>query len=365
MDDAKHIIKSHSGLIILTITIIVFFVVFWLLRNILLPFVVGLVLAYILIPAVSWLEKRFPKKDKWQAAKRVSTIVIFYIVAIAIVGTAGYYAVTSIVTSFTDIVNNLADYTSNAFEMIQGFLSNIGNFLPGTSLSVDGFLSDLGQNLGTTLQNLFSGIITSISSSFTYIIGFLSLPIFLFYILKDHEYINNRLYSWMSENTAQHARTVIGIINDVLGGYLRAELFMGLFVGVLALIGLLIIDVPLAIGLAVIAGITELVPILGPWIGGAIAVLVVIATDSDKVIWVIILFFAVQLIENTLLAPRIQGQFMHVHPAVAIILIIAGSTLAGFWGLILAVPLASTIVKLYQYVVGLAREEDRATLVSQ
>ena len=359
MDGMKHIFQRHAGLIILTVLLALMLIVLYLLRNIVLPFLVGLVLAYILLPVTSWVERRFPKPHRWQTAKRISAIVIVYLLILAVLGTAGYYVVTTAIDSVVKIIQNAPDYSSTAFATIQGWFSAFRDWLPpGTEQQLDDILRNLGQDLANAVRDLFLSIGDLIPATVTYAMGFAALPLFLFYILKDHEHLKRRFYSWLPENWARHAKNVAAILNRVLGGYIRAQLTMGLFVGILALIGLLIIRAPLAVGLAAVAAVTELVPILGPWIGGGIAVLVVLAIDPSKVVWVIVLFLAVQLVENSLLVPRIQGHYLHIHPAIAIVLLVTGAAVAGFWGLVLAVPLASTVVGLYGYVTRTAGEED-------
>ena len=101
---------------------------------------------------------------------------------------------------------------------------------------------------------------------------------------------------------------------------------------------------------AAFAGLTELIPILGPWIGGAAAVIVTLAIAPEEVAWVIVLYLSVQLVENSLLVPRIQGGYLRVHPAAVVVLLALGAYFAGFWGLIVAVPLTATIVEIYKYV---------------
>jgi predicted PurR-regulated permease PerM len=110
--------------------------------------------------------------------------------------------------------------------------------------------------------------------------------------------------------------------------------------------------------LAVLAGVTEIIPFVGPWIGGITAVIITLATVPDKAIWVAVLFASVQLLENLLLVPRIQGAYLRMNPAIVIVLVVLGAYLAGFWGVLLAVPLAATIVEVYRYVRDMARIED-------
>ncbi len=78
--------------------------------------------------------------------------------------------------------------------------------------------------------------------------------------------------------------------------------------------------------------------------------IVTLAVAPQKAIWVAVLFFLVQILENNLLVPRIQGSYLHIHPVMIMVLLVLGAYLAGFWGIVLAVPLSATIVEIYKYV---------------
>jgi predicted PurR-regulated permease PerM len=128
-------------------------------------------------------------------------------------------------------------------------------------------------------------------------------------------------------------------------------------VGYVCFMGLFIMRIKFALSLAIIAGVTELIPILGPLIGGALALVVTLATAPEKAIWVLLLYVVVQLLENNLLVPRIQGHYLRIHPAVALFLLVLGAYVAGFWGIVLIVPLAATIVEIYRYLRRTAEKE--------
>jgi len=114
--------------------------------------------------------------------------------------------------------------------------------------------------------------------------------------------------------------------------------------------------------LAVFAGLTELIPTLGPWIGGVVAVIVTLAIAPEKVIWVALLFLVVQLLENSLLVPRIQGGYLRIHPAILVVLLVLGAYVAGFWGILLIAPFTATIVEIYKYVRHSIKVEDTQQL---
>jgi len=169
-------------------------------------------------------------------------------------------------------------------------------------------------------------------------------------------------YSALSPWLADHIRNILAIVGEVLGRYVRAQLLLGFIVGYLCFIGLFVMRIRFAPTLAIIAGVTELIPLLGPWIGGAFAFVVTLATEPSKALWVVLLYVMVQLLENNLLVPRIQGHYLRIHPAITLFLLVLGAYVAGFWGIILIVPLTATTVEIYKYLRRSATKEGTAQL---
>ena len=211
------------------------------------------------------------------------------------------------------------------------------------------------------------GAVSSIPATFTAMLGFAVLPFFLFYILKDSEKLKRSFAAEFPPGVVEHIRNVADIVERVLGRYIRAQIMLGLIVAYFSFIGLLILKIPFAPALAILAGTTELIPTLGPWIGGAIAVMVTLAMAPDKALWVAVLFVGIQLVENNLLVPKIQSAYLHIHPAVMILLLVFGAYIAGIWGLLVIGPLAATIVEVVKYVRQYyeAQKADRMTQQSQ
>jgi len=183
------------------------------------------------------------------------------------------------------------------------------------------------------------------------------VPLILFYLLKDGDKIIAGTLGILSPEPRRHTRNVLDILNGVFSSYIRGQLILGLVVGVLVFVGLMLLGVPFAPVLGLVAGITELIPIIGPWLGAIPGLLVVLATAPEKFIWVALLYLGVQLIENTLLVPRIQGESLDLHPVMVLAALIVGSELAGFWGIILGPPLAAAGREVLVYFLGVWRAE--------
>jgi predicted PurR-regulated permease PerM len=101
--------------------------------------------------------------------------------------------------------------------------------------------------------------------------------------------------------------------------------------------------------LGLIAGIFEVLPNIGPYLGAIPAILVALATNPFSAIWVALAFFAIQMIENLLLVPRISGKSVQLHPALVMMVLVIGGQLAGFWGMLIAVPLTAIIRDVFLY----------------
>jgi predicted PurR-regulated permease PerM len=343
--------KRQWRLIIVILGIIIIFLLLYVFRSVMLPFICGLILAYLLYPIVSWLERRLPGKSRWLSARRASLIAGLFIIILVVVGLFTFYIITGVVSSFSILLKNAPQYFSEGLQTLRGWLEGFQRWLPPEiQQQVGGSSQDVGTILGNALRSAFGKGISYISSSFGLILGFVALPVFLFYVLKDWEKLSSGFYSAFSPQMAEHVRGVVSVIDKVLGRWIRAQLVLSAVVAVMSFIGLAALGITLAPALAVLQGIMEFVPILGPWIGGAVGVIVTLAIAPEKVIGVAVVYLAVQLLENIFLVPRIHGGYLKIHPAMILVLLPLGAYIAGLWGIILVVPLTATVVEIYKYV---------------
>jgi predicted PurR-regulated permease PerM len=276
--------------------------------------------------------------------------VLVFIVVLLVVGLLAYYIITSVAGSFKLLIQNAPDYFSQGLATFHEWVRNLQQwFPPEAQQGVEGFVQDVGTTLGNALRSAFIKGLSYVPATFGMVLGFVSLPIFLFYLLKDSERLSSGFYSAFSPRVAKHVKGIVSVIGGVLGRWVRAQLVLALTVAFLCFIGLYIMGIGLAPALAVFAGMMEFIPILGPWIGGIVGVIVTLAVAPEKAIWAALVYIIVQLLENALLVPRIHGSYLQIHPAVIIVLLALGAYIAGIWGIVLIVPLAATVVQIYKY----------------
>jgi predicted PurR-regulated permease PerM len=350
LETSNNIFKRQWRLLTFVLGVIVTFLLIYVFRTVLLPFVVGLVLAYLLFPVISWIERKLPAQGRWLSARRASLITLIFIVILALVGVLTFFIIIGVVNSFSILVKNAPQYFSEGLRTLQEWLQGFQQwFPPETQKQVGNIVGEVGTALGNAMKSAFIKGVSYVPNTFSLILGFVSLPIFLFYILKDWEKLTNGFYSAFSPQMVVHARGMASIINKVLGRWIRAQLVLSTAVAVVVFIGLAALGITLAPALAFLQGVMEFIPILGPWIGGAVGVIVVLAIAPEKAIWVAVVYLVAQLSENLFLVPRIQGSYLRIHPAFILILLPLGSYIAGVWGIILVVPLTATIIEIYSY----------------
>jgi len=364
LETSSNIFKRQWRLIAFVLVLIIILLLFSVFWTVLLPFVIGLILAYLLYPLIAWLERKLPVQGKWSSAKRASLITIIFIIFLVLIGLFTFYILTGVVSSFSALLKNAPQYFSDGLKTIHGWLNGIQQWLPPeTQQQTGGIAQNIGTALSNALKNAFAKGLSVVTSTFGLIVSFIALPVFLFYVLKDWEKLRSSFYSAFSPQIAKYVRGVTGVIDKVLGRWIRAQLMLSAVVAVLSFIGLAALGIKLAPALAALQGLMEFVPILGPWIGGAVGVIVVLAIDPQKAIWVAVVYLAVQLLENILLVPRIHGSIMRIHPAMILILLPLGAFIAGLWGIILIVPLTATAMELFKYAREnvMVREKRRAS----
>lgn len=172
----------------------------------------------------------------------------------------------------------------------------------------------------------------------------LMAPIIAFYLLVDLPHIRRVVESLIPEDRKAEALLVGRRLNRTIGGYFRGQLLVATIVGILSGIGMAAIGLPFWIVVGVIAGVTNMIPMIGPWIGAIPAVVIALTMeDLSTAIWAAVILAGVQQIDNNWISPVIMQRAVKLHPAVVMLALLAGGTLLGFVGLLLAVPLVAVL----------------------
>jgi predicted PurR-regulated permease PerM len=243
---------------------------------------------------------------------------------------------------FVDRFPQLFDDTG---EQLRTLLASLG-FGDVTVWTYDQLLNYLNDpaNRDTLTSLLLSRIGTVTAGIFEFILVFLIGPVLAFYFLVDLPNTQVRLVDVFPERRQAEASHVGRQLNTALGGFLRGQLVVALIVGVMLSFGYWLIGLDFWLLIGLIGGMLNIVPFLGPWIGGILGVIIALSTgDPSTVIWAIVVAVVVQQIDNNFVSPTVLRATVRLHPTVTLLVLVLGGALAGIWGVIIAVPLTASL----------------------
>ena len=347
-------LRLAAAAAVLAVTLAVLYFV----GTVLLTLGISIVIAYVLLPVAKLLERGTPWRNSRPALARGIAVSVIFLVGLGIFVGLLIAVIPPTVHQSQDFIGGFPDFLKSARLTVEGWAARYAELVPGEVRDrAEEGLAGAGNIIGAAAWNVVGQTLGIITGSFGFVLGLVVAPVLVFYLMKDSRSIRESLDTPFPTAIRPILSDFLDIADRTLGGYIRGQLTLGVIVGVTVAVGLLLMGVPFAVILGIVAGLTELIPIIGPWIGGGVGVLVTLATEPDKVLWVILLYLMVQLLENTLLVPRIQGNTLNLHPISVILIITIGSHYYGLWGVILGPPLVALGRDVIVYLV---REWNRA-----
>lgn len=322
----------------------------WAASNVLLPYALGLVLAYLLLPVVNWLARHMPQRmQKWGLARPLA-IIITYLLLIALLAGVVAFIVPIVIDQVQVLIENWPELTAQVEDLWERGLGWYTETLPDEwKDTIENNLRNLLDQIVSAVQSGVVATVRTISGTVGFIIGLVVIPFWLFYILNDESRVKEGILNVLPQQMRPDVRCVSRLIDDVLSAYIRGQLLLVLFVGSMATLSLFIIGVPFAIVLGIIAGMFEILPYVGPILGAIPALLVALLSDPGTALWVAVAFFAIQQVENLILVPRIAGESVQLHPAMVMVVLVIGNELGGFIGMLVAVPVTAIIRDVFKY----------------
>jgi predicted PurR-regulated permease PerM len=344
---------TTSQVVLATVFVVCVFLTFWLLyslRIVLFLFFVAIVIGTAIRPAVDWLHRR--------GIPRAVGIIIIYILIAALL--SGFLAMILplLADQATEISRSLPQYYSQFRESLitsgNRLLQNLGWRFPSQ-------LSLLG-NRDPGTEEVIDQVTQTLFYTNLVVRGLLStLAVFLlaYYWTQEGNLVLRAILRVFPTQRRKQVREFLQLAEDKIGGYVRGQGLLCVAIGVAAFVAYLLIGLPYTLVLAIFAGVMEMVPIFGPALGAIPAFLVALSVDPSKAVWVVIATIIIQLLENAVLVPRIMKSSMGVNPIIVLLSLIAFSSVFGFAGALLALPLAAIIQLLMSRVVLTAAESAR------
>ncbi len=302
-----------------------FAVVYGFLKAILSPFIIAIIISYVLNPVVKMLGGR--------KVPRTVSVLLIYAVFLTSLSVILMNVIPMFVEQLEELGEHLPELTLHTQQLMNQWDNSI---LPGSiRMGMNNWFFQFEHRLAASISSFLNNIGTTIGVVFNAFI----VPFLIFYMLKDFEAFERLVLRYLPRSRRKSIVTLLKEIDEALGNYVRGQLLVCVIVGVLAYIGYMIIGMPFALLLAGVVAVCNIIPYLGPFLGAAPAMIMATTLSWKMVLMVFLVNMICQLIESNVISPQVVGKTLHLHPMLIIFALLVGGEIGGIPGLILAVPL--------------------------
>jgi predicted PurR-regulated permease PerM len=343
-------VHRHRQAMFALLMVAIVVLLLWTARGALPAFFIGLALAFVLDPAVSFLARR--------GVPRWAGVILMYAALVALVWAIVAFAVPPIIRQTNDFVAHLPELGRG----LAAFERGVVEWYQGLPLpdeiraTVDEQLAATGQAFAELLKAIVAPTVNAVVRVATFILGLVVVPVWLFFVLKDREGFSRNVAAAMPPAWRADAENILSLLGRVGGRWVRGQLLLGASIFVATIIGLTILTVigfgefgQFTLVLALIAGMLEWFPIIGPIVAAVPAILIGLSISVPAAIAAAVLYTAIQQLENNILVPKVMGDAVELHPAVMILALVVGGALFGIGGAILAAPTVAAGRDMYRY----------------
>ena len=342
----KQEVNTQRYILILTVLLIVGGLMYAL-RSVLLPFVVGIAVAYFLDPLVN----RLTRSGKVSRAVATSIVMAaFLLILLPIVVLLGGLAISEV----SDFAVHLPEYVESFGEKIKDLLQKLQDYVP--ALSAGGKDSLLAGNWGESLKPVATVVQKIIANGFA-LVNLVSLllisPVVAFYMLRDWHGFTGKILDLVPK---KHKKSVVDgmqAVDRIISGYLRGQALVCVALGSFYSLGLWLVGLKLGVLVGFIAGLISFIPYVGS-ISGFLMAMVLVVTQYGtlpKILAVVAVFLVGQFLEGNFLTPKLVGENIGLHPVWVMFALLAGGVLLGLLGMIIAVPVAAIIGVLLRFLI--------------
>jgi len=337
--------KNTQTVYVIVAVVLLTTVLFYFSRRVLAPFFIALALAYLFDPVTDRLESL--------KISRTSSVLILMAGVFSLFLGAGVLIFPMLKIQAEHFVNNLPNYIVVIEKWGEPLLGIIGE-----SEKIQGILNKELLKIGELPLKAISSLTTFLWSSMTGLFNFILLlasivivPVVMFYLLRDYDLINEKLRNFIPPRHRERILELMREMDEVLAGFVRGQLMVGLIMSGLYSVGLFICGTPMSLFIGLVAGLANLVPYLGLALGFIPAAVLTFIQTQD---WMLLLgvtgvFALVQVLEGIFITPRIVGEKTGLHPVAIMLAILLGAEFFGLTGMIIAVPAMAALNVIFNH----------------
>lgn len=323
----------------------IFCLLLWLLKGVLLPFILGLAVAYFLDPVTRWLVKK-----GFSRTVSASIVLLSFVAAFVLICVLTFPILR---LQFIDFLNVLPGYMDKLHEMALPWIEKVQTQLSATPTAD---LSKQASSVAATAFGWATGAIRKIWDSGMALFDVLSIlfiaPVVSFYMLRDWPVMVHRVDSWLPRRNAKTIRRLVHQMDDALSGFVRGQAMVCVALGAIYAIALTVAGLNFGLFIGFTAGILSFIPYVGSLIGLASGLLVAwfqFDGELSRVALIAGIFAVGQFVEGNFLTPRLVGEKVGLHALWILFALMAGGALLGFTGVMIAVPVAAVTGVLVRF----------------
>ncbi len=350
MADLIATVRRHRLSIFALAMIVLVTWLLWSARGALPAFFIGLALAFVLDPGVTLLQRH--------GLPRWAGVLIMYAVVVGLAWLLIVFALPPIVAQTRQFVDHLPALGAAVGNLERGLETWYRSLPlpPELRSAVDASIQRGQEAAGGVLGGIIGPTLSTLLRTATFVLGLVVVPVWLFFVLKDRQAFPRAVAGALPPTWRPDGENLLAILGGVGGRWVRGQLLLGASIFAATAIGLTILTFfgfgafgQFTLVLALIAGVLEWFPIIGPILAAIPALLVAATLSPAAVIAIVILYTGIQQLENNILVPKVMGDAVDLHPAVIILALVVGGALFGIGGAILAAPTVAAGRDLYRY----------------
>ena len=343
--------------------------------SILSPILIGLILAFILNLLLNPLERLWNRLFLKESSKpivkklrRPICLLLSFLIVLGVIFAVCFVVIPRLGSTVVDMVNTISDYVKTLdvrYDDLRVSLEQYAITLPEIDLGKNDLLTKLTDLLakgGSALLNTTISVTTSVLSA---VVNLLMGVVFSVYILAQKETLGRQikrvLYALFPEKRVTPFLAFLGRVSRTFSQFVTGQTIEAVILGTLVFLGMLILRLPYALVIAVLVGVTALIPILGSWIGAIVGALLILPVSFMQAIWFVVFLIVLQQIEGNLIYPHVVGKSVGLPGIWVFFAVIVGSGLGGVAGMLLGVPVCAVI---YDEIRRAMRKKEAALTVS-
>lgn len=345
---SKNILKLLFAILILSVVIIALYLfkelkIFVTIGNVLKvasPLFIGLIIAWLLDPLVTKLTKKNVKRSLATVFVFIGFILVLYVI-IRLMAPLLYKQINDFIGTLPSLLGSIKNVMENFLDNFSGSGIDLANVKNNMFKSIENLSGELTTSLPTTVINVASSLVSSIG---TFLIGL----VVGFYLLIDFDGVKHVL-DFVPKKHHKMITTIAGKLNGAFRDFVQGTLTISLCIAIISWLGYGLVGLPSSLLFGIICGITNIIPYIGPWIGGAICAIVGFSISPLTGVLTVAVALVIQQIDSILLQPLIMGKTMKLHPVTIMIGLLVFGYFFGIIGMIIATPIMSAFKVILNY----------------